>query len=139
MWDTTSVADGRYVVRVVASDAPSNAADRALTGERDSEPIVVDNTPPVITTEIVRARAARRGSSCACATRRARFRSWSISLAGGPWQLVYPADGLADSPEERYEIPLATDADAARHRRARDRLAAERDVASGQLEVRAGV
>ena len=36
------------------------------------------------------------------------------SLAGGPWQLVYPADGLADSPEERYEIPLANDADAAR-------------------------
>ncbi len=36
------------------------------------------------------------------------------SLGGGPWQLVYPVDGLADSPDERYEIPLASEADAAR-------------------------
>ena len=60
VWDTTAVGDGRYVVRVVASDAVVNAADRALTGERDSEPIIVDNTPPVITTEIVRQGAAAR-------------------------------------------------------------------------------
>ena len=36
------------------------------------------------------------------------------SLGGGPWRLVYPVDGLADSPDERYEIPLAADADAGR-------------------------
>ena len=36
------------------------------------------------------------------------------SLGGGPWQLVFPADGLADSPEERYEIPLANESDASR-------------------------
>jgi len=28
--------------------------------------------------------------------------------------VVYPVDGLADSPDERYEIPLASEADAAR-------------------------
>jgi hypothetical protein len=27
---------------------------------------------------------------------------------------VYPLDGLADSPDERYEIPLSAEADAAR-------------------------
>jgi hypothetical protein len=37
-----------------------------------------------------------------------------ISTAGGPWQLLYPADGLADSPVERYELPLSAEADAAR-------------------------
>ena len=33
------------------------------------------------------------------------------SLGGGPWQLIYPLDGLADSPDERYEIPLANEAE----------------------------
>ena len=36
------------------------------------------------------------------------------SVGGGPWQLVYPVDGLADSPDERYDITVATDADVAR-------------------------
>ena len=33
VWDTASVADGRYIVKVLASDSPSNASDRALVGE----------------------------------------------------------------------------------------------------------
>ena len=113
VWDTTAVGDGRYVVRVVASDAVVNAADRALSGDRDSEPVVVDNTPPVITTEIVRQGAAAR------LVVRVRdglspIQKLEYSLSGGPWQIAYPADGVADSPEERYEIPLAAEADAAR-------------------------
>jgi sugar lactone lactonase YvrE len=113
VWDTTSVADGRYVIRVVASDAPANAADRALTGDRPSELIIVDNTPPAITTAIV-----RQGASARLAVRvqdaLSPIQKLEYSVSGGPWQLVYPADGLADSPDERYEIPLTTEADAAR-------------------------
>lgn len=113
VWDTSAVADGRYVLRVIATDSPTNAADRALPGERVSDPVDVDNTPPTITTEIVRQAGATR------VVVRARDASSPIlkleySLGGGPWQLVYPADGLADSPEERYEIPLANEADAGR-------------------------
>ena len=36
VWDTTTVPDGRYAIRVVASDAGANTADRALSGARDS-------------------------------------------------------------------------------------------------------
>ena len=56
------------------------------------------------------------------------------SLAGGPWQLVYPADGLADSPEERYEIPLASDADAARIVVRATDLLAERHRAAAAID-----
>src|SRR5439155_10997481 len=48
VWDTTTVADGRYIIKVVASDEPSNTPDRMLIGDRESDPIEVDNTPPVI-------------------------------------------------------------------------------------------
>ncbi len=113
VWDTTSAADGRYVVRVRASDSPSNAADRALVGERDSDPIDVDNTPPVVTTTVT-----RQGAASVLAVRvvdaRSPVQKVEYSVGGGPWQLLYPADGLSDSPEERYEIPLTTDVDPSR-------------------------
>jgi hypothetical protein len=35
------------------------------------------------------------------------------SVRGGEWQLVYPVDGLADGPEERYTIALPSGVTAA--------------------------
>ena len=47
-WDTQTVEDGRYEVRITADDKPSNSPDQALTGSRVSDILVVDNTPPQI-------------------------------------------------------------------------------------------
>ena len=46
--DGATLADGRYVIKVVASDAPDNPPGQKLTGERLSEPVDIDNTPPVV-------------------------------------------------------------------------------------------
>ncbi|MDW8320724.1 MAG: SpoIVB peptidase S55 domain-containing protein [Armatimonadota bacterium] len=46
-WDTKSLKDGVYRLRVVASDRPSNATD-ALSAEAVSEPVIVCNSKPVI-------------------------------------------------------------------------------------------
>jgi len=42
--DGASLADGRYVFKVVASDALDNPPGFALSGERISEPVDIDNT-----------------------------------------------------------------------------------------------
>ncbi|MGB2865555.1 MAG: hypothetical protein WBC05_19650 [Sedimentisphaerales bacterium] len=47
-WDGKTVEDGRYEVRVTASDARSNTTLTKLSGSRISEPVVVDNTGPVV-------------------------------------------------------------------------------------------
>jgi hypothetical protein len=47
-WDGKTVEDGRYEVRVTASDKRSNTAATKLTGSRISEQVIVDNTAPVI-------------------------------------------------------------------------------------------
>jgi len=47
-WDGKTVEDGRYEVRVTASDERSNTTATKLTGSRVSESVVVDNTGPVI-------------------------------------------------------------------------------------------
>jgi hypothetical protein len=112
VWDTTAMADGRYVVRVVASDSPTNPADRALVGDRDSAPIVIDNTPPAVTTDVT-----GQGETARVIVRvqdaRSPIEKVEYSLRGGPWQVVYPTDGLSDSPVETYEIPVASAAEAA--------------------------
>ena len=48
-WDTTSVPDGTYIVRIVASDAQSNTPGAALTGLAEGTPFDIDNSPPRIT------------------------------------------------------------------------------------------
>ena len=49
VWDTNTVPNGTYFVKVVASDGPSNPAGIALTGELESAAFDIDNTPPAIT------------------------------------------------------------------------------------------
>lgn len=100
-WDTSTVPDGRYVVKVVARDTPSNAPEQALAGERESAPFDVDNTPPSVSatrlpgqTPRVRVLALDRGG----AVQRAQY-----SVDGQAWLDLHPLDGLADSPEETYE------------------------------------
>jgi len=47
-WDGRTVEDGRYELRVTASDERSNTPTTKLTGSRISDPVVVDNTGPLI-------------------------------------------------------------------------------------------
>jgi hypothetical protein len=113
VWDTTSVPDGRYVVRVSASDLSVNAPADALEGARESDGFDVDNTAPVITVgspnpqapTVVRVTVRDAHSG----VQRVEF-----AIGGEKWQVVYPADGLSDSREEVYEITLPSAADRAR-------------------------
>ena len=47
-WDGRTVEDGRYEIRVTASDERSNTPETRLTGSRVSRTVVVDNTGPEI-------------------------------------------------------------------------------------------
>lgn len=47
-WDGRTVEDGRYEIRVTASDRKSNTTETTLSGSRVSDPVVVDNTGPAI-------------------------------------------------------------------------------------------
>jgi len=47
-WNGKTVEDGRYELRITASDERSNTTATKMTGSRISEPVVVDNTGPVI-------------------------------------------------------------------------------------------
>jgi hypothetical protein len=47
-WDTRSIPDGRYILRVTASDELDNIPAQAKTTAHLSRPVVIDNTAPSI-------------------------------------------------------------------------------------------
>lgn len=106
--DGQSLADGRYVVRIVAKDSPDNPAGQFLTGERVSEPFDIDNTQPSVVAAVpqIQAESARivfTANDKASYVVRAEY-----SINGGPWLAVFAEDGISDSSDERYivEVPI---------------------------------
>ena len=106
VWDTSSVPNGRYVIRVVASDAPSNSPSTALTGALESTAFDIDNTPPAITVTSVNRQGGRLAIAFEVRDENSAVQKAEYSLDGDRWQTIYPKDGIADSRLEQYELVL---------------------------------
>jgi hypothetical protein len=109
-WDITSMPDGAYYLKIVASDERSNAAGTALTSERESDRFVVDNTPPDILGIVAEPLTPATASGVTVRFRASDTTSAIVttqySLDAGDWTLVLPTGGVSDSPEEPYAITL---------------------------------
>jgi outer membrane protein assembly factor BamB len=101
-WNTDSVADGRYVIRVWASDEKVTPADRALDHRFESPPFLVDNTKPEIL-----ALATRNGTVVGRARDAASVISAiEFAVDGGEWRPAQPNDGLLDERDEAFTVAL---------------------------------
>ena len=106
-WDTRSIADGRYEVRIVASDKLANATGTGRTASRISDPIMVDNTPPVIGNLKVQAKAASAQVDAKVVDRTTTVARLEYAVdSNDDWQSVLPSDKIADSPEEAYSFTI---------------------------------
>jgi len=114
-WDTTTMPDGAYYLKIVVTDAPSNPPATALETERESERFEVDNTPPTIEHLEAVSASTRTGSRPASHAILVKFSatdpSSSIekaqySLDGGDWILLAPTKGISDSRTESYEFSV---------------------------------
>jgi sugar lactone lactonase YvrE len=106
VWDTTSVPNGRYVTRVVASDAPSNSPATALTGALESAAFDIDNVPPEVTVTSVRRSASRAVIAFDVGDEHSVVQKVEYSLDGDRWVALFPLDGIADSRLEQFELVL---------------------------------
>ncbi len=108
--DGQALADGRYVVRVVAKDSPENPSGQFLSGERTSEPFDIDNTQPTVIAGVPQVTGENARVTFNAADRSSFLSRAEYSINGGAWLSVYSEDGISDSSEEKYvvEIPVKT-------------------------------
>jgi hypothetical protein len=110
VWDTTSVPNGTYVVKIVASDAPGNPPGTALAGERESRSFDIDNAPPVISVTAVRRDGTRTVVEFTVTDDQSAVQRVEYSLDADRWRTIHPKDGIADSRAEQFELTLDGDA-----------------------------
>lgn len=102
-WPADRAADGRYEVRVTASDATDNPPESAQHASRVSETVVIDNASPVIgDVKVDKATVTLR-----VVDRNGVVAALDYALdSTDHWQRSLPDDTIADSPEERYTLHL---------------------------------
>src|SRR5207244_10588560 len=99
-FDADVLADSKYYFRVVASDREANPPASARETTMVSAPVMIDNTPPVVTVGEVRrtgtaAHVTWEAMDAASALRRCEY-----SLDANSWVPMDAADGVIDSLRE---------------------------------------
>ena len=106
--DGLAFADGSYIFKITANDAPSNPAARTLSGERISEPIEIDNTAPTVSAVGAPQISGDRARISFDASDTSNYLSNAeYSINGGEWQTVYSEDGISDGLKERYTFEIS--------------------------------
>jgi hypothetical protein len=107
-FDATVLPDGVYRFRLHASDRLANEPESALAAERVSDPVVIDQTPPVL------GGVKRDGERLRVAVRDALspLREAVYSVDAQEWKPAEVADGLLDGQSETLLIPAGVSTEA---------------------------
>jgi hypothetical protein len=107
--DGNRLPDGTYLFKIVVTDEPSNTKQLALADEQITDAIEIDNTPPAIkvTGPTIAGQAADVLFDATDLT--SRIVRGEYSVDGGTWQLIFPADGIADSAHESFKVRVTFD------------------------------
>jgi hypothetical protein len=106
-FDADVLADGKYYFRVVASDREANSPSAAREAILDSAPVMIDNTPPVVTIGAVRYSNGAAHIEWEAVDGASGLRRCEYSLDAGDWIPVEAADGVIDSLREKFALDLA--------------------------------
>jgi len=103
LWDTNRLPDGHYLLRLIASDRFCCPPQEALSAEKISTPILVDNRRPAVLD--LRASKNKDGSYAITGTAQdgySNIKEIQVSHNSGDWQPVFPSDGILDSTRENF-------------------------------------
>ncbi len=134
VWDTSSVPNGTYVLKVLASDGKSNPAESALAGDLESSSFEIDNVSPTITIGAIRRDGSRFVIAAEVRDDDSPVSRVEYSLDAQRWQPVFPRDGILDGRQESFEIRV--DADASGRTLVLRAIDALGNVGTGQAVVR---
>ncbi|MFC2158951.1 hypothetical protein ACFLT9_14050 [Acidobacteriota bacterium] len=112
-FETVTLPDGTYQVKVETSDSPSNPQGTELKSEKISRSFVIDNSLPVIRGLSIQ----RNGNTLTLAFNAEDTFSYikevKVLVRPGGWNILLPEDGICDSKSEifkvTYRLPAGSD------------------------------
>jgi hypothetical protein len=107
VWDTRTVGDGVYEIRVTACDSPANPSASALQAARVADPAVIDNSAPVVqrlAAQVAGGKVTVSGTAADVTSR--ILRMYYAVDSQGQWTAVLPTDGICDSPREKFAFDV---------------------------------
>ena len=106
-FDGARFPDGRYRLRVTASDHVDNYPEAALSATAESDEFLIDNTPPRISGLTARLEGGFIVLSFTAADALSPLNAAEYSVNGGEWQYAEPATRITDSQEHEYRARFA--------------------------------
>lgn len=98
-FDTSQLPDGRYELKLTATDAQDNP-DNALTDTKEAVEFTVDNTPPQVSVT-----TAGDELTIRITDKLGTIGKVEYSADAQKWIRLTPVDGIADSGDETYRLP----------------------------------
>jgi hypothetical protein len=105
-WDTNSLPDGRYRLRVTATDAVSNAVGEEKTVVVESAPFTIDNTPPRIVTFEASGEPRALKISGEAIDEGGTLGQLDVAVDEGDWRALTPDSGLTDTARAAFHAIL---------------------------------
>ena len=109
-WDTTSMPDGRYTLKIQATDKLSNPPNLAKVSERTSDPFDIDNTQPAVGNITATANGDDTYQIvCAVEDAMSYIQKAVYKIDNDEhWKVMFPADGIFDSKREELMVQTET-------------------------------
>ncbi|MBN1221878.1 MAG: WD40 repeat domain-containing protein [Candidatus Aminicenantes bacterium] len=105
-FDTLTLPDGVYFIRVQAQDKPANPVGMGLNSEKISRPLVIDNSLPVIRNFQATRNKNSLTLSFSAEDSFSHLSEVKYIVRPEGWQSLFPADGICDSKKEDFNITL---------------------------------
>lgn len=103
-WDTQSMTDGVYRLKVTATDRLSNPKESTMTASAASQPFTVDHTPPEFSRIDVSSTSDGMTVSGVVEDTASRVMFVDVSVDYGPWTPAFAEDGMFDSRGESFRL-----------------------------------
>jgi sugar lactone lactonase YvrE len=107
--DGNRLPDGTYFFKVTATDEPGNPSGLALTDEKITSAVEVDNSPPSIKLSGPSITGQTAEVTFDITDLTSRIVRGEYSVDGGAWRLIFPVDGIADSARESFKVRATFD------------------------------
>ncbi len=105
-FDTLSLPDGVYLLKVVGSDSPSNPSGMELTAEKVTRPLIIDNSLPTIKNFKVNRERNKLLVTFIAEDLMSSIQEVKYLVRPNEWKSIFPQDGICDSRQESFRISI---------------------------------